>query len=80
MPTDEQKKVLEIAADIRKFEISLFWSRSVFFWGFTTTALGAYGAATHASNRNLQFAAACGSYRRILVTDGVRRQRLELAI
>ncbi len=26
-------KILELASDIRKFEIGLFWQRSAFFWG-----------------------------------------------
>jgi hypothetical protein len=35
MPDAEQnKKILEMAADVRKFEIGLFWQRSLFFWGF----------------------------------------------
>jgi hypothetical protein len=52
-------KVLEYANDARKFEIGLFWQRSLVFWGFSTTAILAYGAAYQTQNRNLQFAAAC---------------------
>ena len=37
--SDEQKKkILEIAAEIRKFEIEKFWQRSIFFWGFIGAA------------------------------------------
>jgi hypothetical protein len=42
---DERAKlVLEQASDIRKFEIELFWRRSLFFWGFLSAAFVAYGA------------------------------------
>jgi len=36
-----------------------FWTRSLFFWGFTTTALAAYGASYHLGSNALQFTAAC---------------------
>jgi len=29
------EKYFDVAADVRKFEIGLFWQRSLFFWGFT---------------------------------------------
>jgi hypothetical protein len=35
-------KYFEIAADVRKFEIGLFWQRSLFFWGFIGAAFVAY--------------------------------------
>jgi hypothetical protein len=60
MPDRQQNdRILEYAADVRKFEIGLFWTRSLFFWGFTTTALAAYGASYHIGSNNFQFAAAC---------------------
>ena len=41
--SDEQKKkILEIAAEVRKFEIEKFWQRSIFFWGFIGAAFVAY--------------------------------------
>lgn len=44
---NEEKRVakerFELAVDLRKFEIELFWKRSVFFWGFISAALVAYG-------------------------------------
>ncbi|MEG6509265.1 hypothetical protein V6C03_09805 [Methyloligella sp. 2.7D] len=40
----KKEKILEIAADTRKFEIDLFWKRSLFFWGFIAAAFLAYGA------------------------------------
>jgi hypothetical protein len=54
---DQNKKILELAADVRKFEIDLFWKRSTFFWAFSTTAIGAYGVSPNGSGR--QFAAGC---------------------
>jgi hypothetical protein len=60
MPDRSQdEKILEYATDVRKFEILLFWTRSLFFWGFTTTALAAYGASYHLGSNALQFTAAC---------------------
>lgn len=59
-PVDEKNlKTLEIADQVRRFEISLFWTRSLFFWGFSTTALTAYGAAFSAKATDLQFGAGC---------------------
>jgi hypothetical protein len=56
---DKGMKTLELADGVRRFEISLFWTRSLFFWGFTTTALASYGAAVHAGSHGLQFGAGC---------------------
>jgi hypothetical protein len=56
--TPHQKlKILTFAADTRKFEIERFWHRSLFFWGFITAAVVAYGAA--AKSPQLQAVAAC---------------------
>lgn len=54
----QKSKILEYATDVRKFEIERFWNRSLFFWGFITTALVAYGAATK-DYPELQFLASC---------------------
>jgi len=60
MPDHELKrKILDYATDVRKFEINLFWTRSLFFWGFTTTAIAAFGASYRSGSEILQFAAAC---------------------
>jgi len=61
VPTqDQDDKALEYATDVRKFEIGLFWTRSLFFWGFITTALAAYGASIHyGGSREMQFGAGC---------------------
>jgi hypothetical protein len=56
-------KILELVAETRKFEIGLFWNRSLFFWGFTTVAITAYGAAHHfGDNKFIEFAIACGGF------------------
>jgi hypothetical protein len=61
---EKNLKILELIAEIRKLEIGLFWSRSLFFWGFTTIAITAYGAAFHfatkeVATKEVQFAIAC---------------------
>lgn len=44
MSSDEKKeeKKYDVALDTRKFEIDLFWKRSIFFWGFIAAAFVAY--------------------------------------
>lgn len=37
-------KALEIALDIRKFEIELYWKRATYFWTFIAASLAAFGA------------------------------------
>jgi SAM-dependent methyltransferase len=39
------QKAFDVAHDNRKFEIQLFWQRSLFFWGFVAAALVGYVAA-----------------------------------
>lgn len=38
----KKDKAFEMACDIRKFEIGLFWTRTAFFWGFITAIYVAY--------------------------------------
>jgi hypothetical protein len=59
---EDNLKVLELIADIRKFEIGLFWSRSLFFWGFTAIAITAYGASHTFASKNVQFAVASAGF------------------
>jgi len=54
--------ILTLIADIRKFEIGLFWNRSLFFWGFTAIAITAFGGAYHFHSKELQFAIACAGF------------------
>lgn len=42
--SQQDERILEIAIDIRKFEIGLFWQRSLFFWGLVGAAFVAYAA------------------------------------
>lgn len=51
---DSLKKAFEVAHDNRKLEISLFWQRSLFFWGFVATALIGYGT-TYTKAPDLSF-------------------------
>lgn len=55
----DNAKILEIAADVRKFEIGLFWQRSLFFWGFIAAAFVAYAALAKDPDKDLAFAVAC---------------------
>ena len=41
---DRQRKALESALDIRKFEIELYWKRAAYFWTFIAASLAGYGA------------------------------------
>jgi|SRR5580704_922268 hypothetical protein len=56
---DQKKLILEYAADVRKFEIGLFWQRSLFFWGFIGAAFVAYAELHEADERELRIAVAC---------------------
>ena len=47
------KAALERAHDIRKFEISLYWQRSFFFWGFVVALLAGLGLILTAEHQNL---------------------------
>ena len=40
----KRAKALNIALDIRKFEIELYWKRATYFWTFIAAALAAFGA------------------------------------
>jgi hypothetical protein len=53
------KAYFEIAADVRKFEIGLFWQRSLFFWGFLSAAFVAYGVLNATSDAGARLAVAC---------------------
>ena len=49
MAGTKTEKIFEHASDIRKFEIGLFWQRSLFFWGFIAAAFVAYAAIADAT-------------------------------
>jgi hypothetical protein len=54
-----QKMILEYAADVRKFEIDLFWRRSLFFWGFISVAFVAYGVLLKQTDKEFALAVSC---------------------
>jgi hypothetical protein len=56
---EKGKLALTLAADARKSEIGLLWSRSLYFWGFITVALASYGGAINSSRYTFAFFAAC---------------------
>lgn len=57
---DERLKIaLTHAADARKTEITLLWSRSLYFWGFIAVVLLSYGSALGSSEFTLAFLSAC---------------------
>jgi hypothetical protein len=55
----QNQRLLDYSVTTWKFEIDLFWRRSLFFWGFIATAVAAYGAAYKSGSRDLQLLAAC---------------------
>jgi len=61
MPDDSKQpeKRLEIAIDIRNFEIELFWKRSLFFWGFIGAAFVAFAALYNKGAPELSLLVAC---------------------
>jgi hypothetical protein len=58
MADEIQKKRFEVAVQVRNFEIELFWKRSVFFWGFISSAFVGY-AALRKLNPDLALVVAC---------------------
>lgn len=62
MNDEKLKMALDYAADARKTEISLLWSRSLYFWGFISVMLVAYGAAVKEKQFTLAFVAVCVSF------------------
>jgi hypothetical protein len=56
---EHKVKTFDHASDVRKFEIDLFWNRSLFFWTFIGAALVAYAALMKEREDELSFAVAC---------------------
>ena len=57
MDAEQIKRAASAALDARKHEIDLFWTRSLFFWGFISVAAAAYGflaSAAPATDRPLE--------------------------
>ena len=47
------------AAENRRAEIALLWSRSLYFWGLITVGLGAFGASFQSGHKTLAVVAGC---------------------
>lgn len=47
------EKALDIALDVRKFEIELYWKRAGYFWAFIAVCFTAYFAALSVLNKYL---------------------------
>jgi hypothetical protein len=52
-------QIFDFAAKELRAEISLFWQRSLFFWGFTAAAFVAYGVLIKELDRDLALAVSC---------------------
>lgn len=50
---------LQLAADNRKSEIGLLWSRSLYFWGLITVSLTSFGLALGSGHKTFAVFAAC---------------------
>jgi len=63
MPTPQQTaKIFDTALDTRKFEIGLFWQRSLFFWGFIAAAFVAYAEVVKEPQHDNDIALAIASF------------------
>lgn len=49
---DRAGKALDLALDIRKFEIELYWKRATYFWAFIAAALAGYSVVYKAGESN----------------------------
>ncbi len=60
---DSQERRLQVtlqyAAENRRSEILLLWTRSSFFWAFLAVAVGSYGVAIHGDHLTLATLVAC---------------------
>jgi hypothetical protein len=70
-PTYE--KLLEIAEDRRTLELTLFWQRSAFFWGFTTLAFGGYAYLFSTANYPVALFIACFGFLSAVIWTMVNR-------
>lgn len=64
MPNDDEPKpknerAFEFAVEELRIEISLFWQRSLFFWGFIAAAFVAYGVLMKEPDKDIALAISC---------------------
>ncbi len=62
MTPPDKPKIFDVAADVRKFEIDLFWRRSIFFWGFIAASFIAYSAIATRSDAPTELLIAVSSF------------------
>jgi hypothetical protein len=55
----QKKRILALAAEVRKFEIERFWARSIFFWGFIAAAFVAYAQLYNKDAKDSALIVAC---------------------
>ena len=56
----DNSRILDLAVETRKFEIGLFWQRSLFFWGFIAAAFVAYATLSKDNqDKDLPFVISC---------------------
>jgi hypothetical protein len=56
---DSSNQRLGYTIDLLKLEVSLFWQRSLFFWGFSAASLVAYGVLSDKGHKGLTVAVSC---------------------
>jgi hypothetical protein len=56
---DQRKREFDLAVDALKLEVTLFWRRSVFFWGFISAAFIAYSALFRSRDTEMPFIISC---------------------
>lgn len=52
-------KALELALDIRKFEIDLYWKRTAYFWAFIAATFAGYASFMSSGNKDFSVFISC---------------------
>jgi hypothetical protein len=53
-PDEVRAKALEVALDVRKFEIDLYWKRATYFWTIIAAAFVGFGAAQQLKDESIR--------------------------